>query len=82
MSTSAKTAVFSFSDGETYSVTFSPFAPADTVNFKAQCKNFNANVADTISDTFITEAGGTLNGIKSAKIVTTEDTYFYERGAN
>lgn len=82
MATSAKTAVFKFQDGETYSLTLSPFNPNNTNSFKANVKQFNANIgSNAYSDTFVSEAGAPVIGIESAKIVTTEKTYFYQRGA-
>lgn len=82
MATAAKTAVFKFSDGSDYSLTLSPFDVSNTTDFKAQCKAFNANIgSQAYSDTFVSEAGAPVTGIESAKIVTTEKTYFYQRGA-
>ena len=82
MATASKTAVFKFQDGSDYSLTLSPFNPANTTDFKAKCKAFNANISsNAYSDTFVSDAGAPVTGIESAKIVTTEKTYFYQRGA-
>lgn len=83
MATSAQTAVFEFSDREEYSLTLSPFNPANTLNFKANCKAFNNTISSAaFSDTFVSTAGAPVVSIASAQIVTTENTIFYERGVN
>lgn len=79
--TSAQTAVFKFDDGENYSLTLSPFDPDNTTNFKTACKAFNSTISSSaVSDTFVSSSGNPVTEIESAKIVTSETTYFYKRG--
>ena len=82
MATSALTTVFQYSDGETYSLTFSPYNPTSlsVTGFKQRVIDFVDSDVSTVSDTFISTAGAPLTGVKSAQIVTTDDRYFYQRG--
>lgn len=82
--TSTLTAKFQFVDGETYNLSFSPYDPEGTAvtGFKDRVNDFNANSVESISNTFISDAGAALKGIESAQIVTSEKIVFYERGAN
>ena len=82
MATSAVQATFEFTDGETYSLTLSPLNPSSTTPIKSNFKAFNASISGAAySNTFVSTAGAALVGIKDAKITTTENTYFYDRGA-
>jgi len=82
---STKQATFYFSDAETRSVSMGNFAPANTTNFKARVKAFNSadyeaglNYTD-LSDTYKSDSGGILQGIKSAQITTTEKTAVFSK---
>lgn len=83
MATTALKATFKYSDGDSRSVTFQPFAQGSTSvsKFKNNVKDFNATGITDVSSTFLSSSGAPCTGISAAEIITTNKTVIYAKDA-